>query len=150
MPHLLTAAAAVVACIVAAACTVSAAPPQTRPSRDPVPVSPPAARPTAPAQAAATGEVPADLVARMRADLAKRMNLDASEASVVSAQEVTWPNGALGCAQPGEIHTQALVPGYRVELEAGGRTYAYHAAKTGYFKLCRDRLRAPAEDRAAR
>jgi hypothetical protein len=102
------------------------------PSRKPVPV--PSAEQAA--VAPANGEVPAKVLDDLRADLARRQGLGASDVKVVSAQAVTWPNGALGCAKPGEMVTQALVPGYRVELEAGGKRYAYHAAERGYFRLC--------------
>jgi len=134
MRHLVTFAAALVA--TASACTV----PAESPHEPQPPVSTPSRKPervAAPEPAAAvTGEVPQEIIAKLRADLAKQPGVDASQARVVTAQAVTWPNGALGCAQPGEIYTQALVPGYRVEFEAGGRIYAYHAAERGYFKLC--------------
>jgi hypothetical protein len=62
------------------------------------------------------------------ADLAERLGV-AQDAIVVSAVEaVTWSDGSLGCAQKGRAYTQALVDGSRITLEAGGRTYAYHAA----------------------
>jgi hypothetical protein len=115
--------------ILASACSMAADP--VPPSRKPVPV------PSAEAGPAPTnGEVPAKVLDDLRADLAKRQGLGTSDVKVVSAQSVTWPNGALGCAKPGEMVTQALVPGYRVELEAGGKRYAYHAADRGYFRLC--------------
>jgi hypothetical protein len=41
------------------------------------------------------------------------------------------------------MYTQATVPGYRVEFEAGGRTYAYHASEQGQFKLCPNSPRVP-------
>jgi hypothetical protein len=37
---------------------------------------------------------------------------------VVQAEAVTWPDGALGCPEPGIVYTQALVPGYWVVVEA--------------------------------
>jgi hypothetical protein len=82
------------------------------------------------------GEVPASAIEKLRADLASQQSVNAAEVKVVSAQAVMWPNGALGCAKPGEMYTQALVPGYRVELEAAGKRFVYHASEKGYFKLC--------------
>ena len=113
------------------ACSMAADP--VPPSRKPVPV--PAGERQAGAPATA-GEVPAAILEKLRADLAERQGLAASAVKVVSAESVMWPNGALGCAKPGEMSTQAIVPGYRVELEAGGKRYAYHAAERGYFRLC--------------
>jgi hypothetical protein len=61
-------------------------------------------------------------------DLAKRLNVEAAEISVVSAEEVTWPDGSIGCPEPGMVYTQALVPGSLIVLEAGGKRYEYHGA----------------------
>lgn len=85
----------------------------------------------------APGEVPANVIARLRTDLATHAGAEASTARVVSAEAVTWHDGSLGCGEPGRFYTQALVPGYRVVFEVGGRTYAYHAARKGHFVLCR-------------
>jgi hypothetical protein len=86
----------------------------------------------------AAGEVPATLMSELRADLAKRMGDEALAASarVVRAEAVDWPNGALGCPTRGQMYTQAIVPGYRVDFDVAGKVYSYHAAATGYFKLC--------------
>ncbi|MGQ0836320.1 MAG: hypothetical protein ACT4O5_15650 [Gammaproteobacteria bacterium] len=85
----------------------------------------------------AAGKVPEDLIRKMRADLAQRVGVAANSAKVVRAETVTWPDGSLGCRMPGELYTQQLVPGYRIEFQAGEATYAYHAAaRNGFFKLC--------------
>lgn len=83
-----------------------------------------------------TGEVPADLLAKMIADLAGRLGIAETEVSVVQAESVTWPDGAMGCPQPGMAYTQALVDGYRVVLLAAGESYPYHANDRGTFFLC--------------
>jgi hypothetical protein len=99
---------------------------------------------TAPAQAAAAQpvdtEVPAELLDRMRAELAKEQGVSAADVKVISAQAVSWPNGALGCPKPGVMYTQAIVPGYRVELEASGRRFTYHASTRGALKRCDSRV----------
>lgn len=86
-----------------------------------------------------TGEVPSEVIAKLRADLAQQAGAEAAAgARLVVAEEVMWPNGSLGCPQPGRMYTQALVPGYRVQFEAGGRTYSYHASQKGTFVLCKN------------
>jgi hypothetical protein len=85
---------------------------------------------------ASNAAAPADLVSSMMTDLAGRLGIDAAQITVVSATAVTWNDGSLGCAQPGQVYTQALVPGYQVILEAGGKQYPYHASERGGFKLC--------------
>jgi hypothetical protein len=69
-------------------------------------------------------------------DAASRMNVDRAAIEVVRAEQVIWSDGSLGCPAPGMLYTQALVPGYRVILRAGGQTLDYHAAANGRFALC--------------
>ncbi len=73
---------------------------------------------------------------------ASEQGVSAGDVKVISAQAVNWPNGALGCPKPGRMYTQAIVPGYRIELEAGGKRFTYHAATRGGYKRCRQRARA--------
>ncbi len=99
----------------------------------------------APAQAAGArpadeGEVPGALLDRMRAELATEQGVSAADVKVISAQPVNWPNGALGCPKPGMMYTQAIVPGYRVELEAAGHRFTYHASTRGSIKRCDSRI----------
>lgn len=61
-------------------------------------------------------------------ELVARTGVDRSEVLVVTTELVTWPDGALGCPEPDRAYTQALVDGYRIELEAGGELTAYHGA----------------------
>jgi hypothetical protein len=44
------------------------------------------------------------------------------------------------------MYTQMIVPGYVVEFEHEGKTYSYHASKTGYFALCDRSKRALGAD----
>ncbi len=54
----------------------------------------------------------------------------------VHSEAVTWPDGSLGCAQPGRMYTQALVAGWRVVVRGAGREAVYHASQGGYWLLC--------------
>ncbi|QAY58972.1 hypothetical protein ET475_02480 [Microbacterium protaetiae] len=60
----------------------------------------------------------------------------AAAPTLVSAEAVTWRNGALGCPQPGAMYTQALVNGMRVVVEAGGAQYDYRFGTTDTPVLC--------------
>jgi hypothetical protein len=75
-------------------------------------------------------------VEQAKADLAKRLSVDAAQVTVVSSHEVTWSDGSLGCPEPGMNYTQALVPGFRVILEAAGKQYHYHSGGTRPPFLC--------------
>ncbi|MEK7604610.1 MAG: hypothetical protein AAB442_02340 [Patescibacteria group bacterium] len=44
---------------------------------------------------------------------------------------MTWNDGCLGLGGPAESCLQALVPGFRVEMLAQGKTYLYRTDKTG-------------------
>lgn len=55
---------------------------------------------------------------------------------VVSAEAVTFNDGALGCAQPGQSYTQAIVDGMRVVVEVDGVRYDYRFGTGDAPKLC--------------
>lgn len=82
------------------------------------------------------GEVPAELLDRIMADLEGRTGALRAEFSVARAMAVQWNDGSLGCPKPGEMYTQAIVPGYKVVLRHGDTSYDYHASERGYFVLC--------------
>lgn len=61
------------------------------------------------------------------ADLALRLQVPGSQIELVSVEAVTWPDGSLGCPQPGQMYTQALVEGHRIVLGHDDRVYLYHS-----------------------
>ena len=69
-------------------------------------------------------------------DAARLSGLKRADLRVVSAEAVTWPDGSLGCPQPGLLYTQALVPGYRIRIQAGAEILDYHAGWLGQLVLC--------------
>ena len=94
------------------------------------------------------GDVPTAMLERVIADAATGAGVDPSEVEVVAADAVTWPDGALGCPQPDQMYTQALVPGYRVILEIDGEELHFHASEAGEFAFCAD-PQPPVDDGAA-
>jgi len=60
------------------------------------------------------------------AQLAESLDISPDDITVVSTEEVEWPDGCLGIQMEGLMCTQAIVPGYRVILEANGREVEYH------------------------
>ncbi len=76
------------------------------------------------------------IVAPARADLARRLGVEPDDLEVISAEEVTWPDGSLGCPEPGMSYTQALVDGSKVVLGHDDRVYVYHAGDDGQPFLC--------------
>lgn len=70
----------------------------------------------------------AGLVAQAVADLAGRLAIAADAIQVRSVEAVEWPDASLGCPQPGMMYAQVITPGYRIVLEAAGKTYEYHSS----------------------
>ena len=70
------------------------------------------------------------------ADAAERTGVAAGDIEVVESALVTWPDGAIGCPEPGVVYTQALVDGYRIVLDADGTQLTYHGAMGADPFLC--------------
>ena len=56
----------------------------------------------------------------------------------------TWPDGSLGCAEPGRLYTQELVPGYRLVAKASAGELVYHTDQRGQVASCPGQPRKPA------
>ena len=69
------------------------------------------------------------------AEVAKLAGVPADQVTVISAAAVTFPDGSLGCPQPGVAYTQALVDGYKIIAEAGGKTYDFRGTGSS-FRQC--------------
>lgn len=103
-----------------------AAPPEPLP---PGPQDGPQVVPTAPP--AAEQSVPLDernrpLVERASRMLAAELGIGVETITTVLVEAVVWPDGGLGCAQPGAIVQPVETPGYRIVLAAGQAQYEYH------------------------
>jgi len=84
----------------------------------------------------AVRNAPADMIEAALDDAANRSTTARADIKVVSAEPVTWPDGSLGCPQPGMVYTQALVPGFRIVLQAGEQVLTYHASSRGKPVFC--------------
>ena len=82
------------------------------------------------------GEVPSDLLDKIYADLEGHSGASRSEFNLLVAESVEWPDGSLGCPEPGQMYTQALVNGYRIVIGVADQKYDYRASEKGFFKLC--------------
>ena len=104
---------------------------------------------TSTAALAQTSEAPTGLLDKIRAELATEQGVAAADVKVISSEAVNWPNGALGCPKPGRMYTQAIVPGYRIVLEAGGKHFSYNASARGAYKRCDTALGGALKPRSA-
>ncbi|MFF1823629.1 hypothetical protein ACFVWG_40375 [Kribbella sp. NPDC058245] len=89
-----------------------------------------------PGGAAPTGTPGGTAVEQATADLVTKLGVQAAGVKVVSAEEVTWSDGSLGCPEQGMRYTQALVNGMRIVLEADGKRYEYHSGGSRAPFLC--------------
>ena len=79
--------------------------------------------------------IPDAVWAAILADL-ERQTGGRSDPEVVSAEAMTWNDGSLGCPEPGQAYTQALVDGYQVILVVDGERYDYRVGNGASVKLC--------------
>lgn len=105
--------------------------------------SPQRAPDTRPPVTQGSGEVPPQILAIFQDDLARRALVKHAAISVVSATQQQWPDGSMGCREPGQMYTQMIVPGYRVVLKAAGNRYAYHSDRRGNFIVCANGMSFP-------
>ena len=83
----------------------------------------------------------AALLPVLLADAAQRSGVPQDRLRVVRALAVTWPDGSLGCPQPGFSYTQALVPGWQVSIAlpssaASSPALQYHGSDRGGWLHC--------------
>lgn len=102
----------------------------TQPTLDSGATTPPVA-PGVPVGADASANVTAAV-----ADLAARLGVDPAEVRLVSEQNVTWRNSAIGCPEPGVGYLDRLVDGVRIVLEVAGKEYSYHAGGSRSIFYC--------------
>jgi hypothetical protein len=69
--------------------------------------------------------------AAARADLAAKLGISERSVVIMLVEEETWSDGCLGLGGPAESCLAALVDGFRVQMEAQGKTYIYRTDKAG-------------------
>ena len=101
----------------------------------------PAPTPRGPDAPAATppavSVVPQSLIDQMLEQAARLASVPVEDLTVESAEAVTWPDGSLGCPEPGMMYTQALVDGYRVVIGLGDQRFDFRGSGST-FRLCAD------------
>jgi hypothetical protein len=89
-----------------------------------------------PAEPVSTTALPRELRRVVVADAAKHLNVPESSVVLTHAEQVTWPDGSLGCPRAGMSYTQALVPGFRVVARSVERQLVYHTDSRGNAVRC--------------
>jgi len=74
---------------------------------------------------------PNSVIDAARQDLSQKTKISVNRLQIQAAQRQTWPDGCLGLAKPGELCTQALVPGWRIVLTDNQKTWVYRTNSSG-------------------
>lgn len=72
---------------------------------------------------------PAAAIARK--DLSTKLSISEKSIVILQITDTEWTDGCLGLGGPAESCLQALVPGFKVEMLANGKSYFYRTDKTG-------------------
>ncbi|MGQ0848847.1 MAG: hypothetical protein ACT4OP_06970 [Actinomycetota bacterium] len=80
--------------------------------------------------------VPSEFVEAVMADAVRVASLERGALQVLRAEPVEWSDGSLGCPQPGMFCTQAIIPGFWIEIDANGQVLDYRLDSSGGFRLC--------------
>jgi hypothetical protein len=84
----------------------------------------------------AAADVPKSVRRTVVADAAKRFNVAESAVVLTRAEQLTWSDGSLGCAEPGVMYTQNLVPGYLIVARTDAGELTYHTDSHDQAKHC--------------
>ena len=129
----------VLCALITSSCAVA-----TEPASTPTPrgIAPPTRIPyTQPAdspggEAIATSAMPRAVRRAVVADAARRFKVSESAVVLARAEQLNWSDGSLGCPQPGQMYTQALVPGFRVVARTTEGEFLYHTDSNGQVLIC--------------
>jgi proline iminopeptidase len=70
-------------------------------------------------------------------ELSTVLRVPVGEIEVAEFEEVVFSDSSFGCPEPGMMYAQATQEGYRLVLEAGGESYAYHGGRDQAPILCK-------------
>lgn len=65
-------------------------------------------------------------LAAAQAALAGELGVAGGAVSFVQAEPVEWNDSSLGCPKPDQVYLQVITPGYKITLQAQGKSYEYH------------------------
>ena len=84
-----------------------------------------------PALTSNTNALPAEVQSAVLEDAARRTSKNVATLRIRSAQPQNWSDGCLGLAEPDELCTQVITPGWKVIITDGGRNWTYRTDDSG-------------------
>lgn len=101
--------------------------PEPGPPREVTPVpTEPSDTPTLP-----MSEVPDEILKLAYAELSTRLGVKWTDITLVSGEQVDFPDSCLGINTPGMACLDVITPGYRIQLQSGSAVYTYHTDLAG-------------------
>ncbi|RUT02812.1 hypothetical protein DSM106972_057320 [Dulcicalothrix desertica PCC 7102] len=76
-------------------------------------------------------KLPEAVASAVLKDASKRTGKEKSELKITTSEARTWNDGCLGLKEPGVLCTQALVPGWQVQVTTNYKVLLYHTNKSG-------------------
>ncbi len=133
-----------------AACGQPAPDTSVRPTESPLPTAPVSPISPLPAPQFAPDAETQEL-GKLQAQVAEQVGISATALTLISVEEVTWPDASLGCPQPDMMYAQVLTPGWRMMfMDAQGKEYQVHTSEDRkHFIVCElpDELALPPTER---
>ncbi len=83
------------------------------------------------------------LIEQARVDLAEKLKVEVQAIELERFELVVWPDGSLGCPQPGMAYAQVQREGYRILLRHQDRVFTYHGGEDQAPFLCLSPLTPP-------
>jgi len=83
-----------------------------------------------------TAQVPREIRRAVVADASRRFGVSTNAVVLARAEQVTWSDGSLGCPEPGQMYTQALVRGFRLVASTSAGALEYHSDGQGRVVTC--------------
>ena len=84
----------------------------------------------------ATSAIPRAVRRAVVADAARRFTVLSSAVVLIQAEQITWPDGALGCPEPGRRYPQTRVAGFRLVAKTTEGQLLYHTDAFGSIASC--------------
>jgi hypothetical protein len=72
------------------------------------------------------------------------LSISSQNIDLLEIAAVQWPDGSLGCPQPGMAYTQVMVDGMLIRFQAEGKLYEYHSGGSRPPFLCENPANPPA------
>lgn len=75
--------------------------------------------------------LPRAIAEAVRQDLFRKTGIPTAQVQIKEAETVQWPNACLGLVKSGEMCAEVIVPGWRIVVSDGNKTWIYRTDNQG-------------------